>query len=203
MSFCFVYSTCVAHCHSSLPFSNVKYNNSAVVHKKKGTCLQRKIVFVWERQHAQGRDSALFVRRTIHAASSSTPKTQLETFHFHSTMALLNSADPPVFQRFVSRDCEPLASLLAKTCSQTGKRCIFWIEIQNDLKDVVCLKDRDELIVLFMIDQDGELYVSFYEETVQNASKFTHTKSHFPTSRCRCSPFVHREPLRPSLYREL
>lgn len=64
----------------------------------------------------------------------------------------------------------------------------FWIEIQNIFKDVVRLKDQDELIVLFMIDQDGELYVSFYEETVQDASKFTHAKSHFPTSRCRCSP---------------
>lgn len=79
-------------------------------------------------------------------------------------MALSNSADPSVFQRFLSKDGEPLASLPIKTCPESGKRYTFWSDIQDIFKDVVYLKDRDELIVLFMIDQDGELYVSFYEE---------------------------------------
>lgn len=96
-------------------------------------------------------------------------------------MALSDSAYPPVFQRFLSKNGEPLASLPTKTCSQSGKRYIFWSDIQNIFEDVVFLKDLDGLIVLFMIDQDGELYVSFHEEMVQAASKIN-TKSHFPTS---------------------
>ncbi|KAF9375847.1 hypothetical protein CPC16_000501 [Podila verticillata] len=72
-------------------------------------------------------------------------------------MALSDSADPPVFQRFLSKNGEPLASLPIKTCSESGKRYIFWSDIQNIFEDVVYLRDLDELIVLFMIGQDGEL----------------------------------------------
>jgi hypothetical protein len=90
-------------------------------------------------------------------------------------MGLSDSADPSVFQRFLSKDGEPLASLPIKTCPESGKRYTFWSDIQDIFKDIVYLKDRDELIVLFMIDKDGELYVSFYEKTVQDASKITYT----------------------------
>ena len=49
-----------------------------------------------------------------------------------------------------------------KNRDESGKRYILWSDIQNTFEDVVFLKDLDEIIVLFMIGQDGELYVSFH-----------------------------------------
>ncbi|KAF9201779.1 hypothetical protein BGZ59_002521 [Podila verticillata] len=87
-------------------------------------------------------------------------------------MALSDSADPPVFQRFLSKNGEPLTSLPIKTCSESGKRYIFWSDIQNIFEDVVYLRDLDELIVLFMIGQDGELAMLIWEIELRERTGF-------------------------------
>jgi len=80
----------------------------------------------------------------------------------------MDSETPSIFQRFESQDGKPLASLPTYVCPETSKRYILWDDIQSTFADVVFLRrpgnsDRVSNKILFMIDQNGELYVSFSE----------------------------------------
>jgi len=79
-------------------------------------------------------------------------------------MVTLDSDNPSIFQRFESRDGKPLFSLPTHVCPETGKRFILWDDIQSTFADMIFLRrpgDSDSVpnMILFMIDQDGELYV--------------------------------------------
>lgn len=65
-------------------------------------------------------------------------------------------------QKFESEDGTPLASPRSHPCAaDMKKKCIFWSDVQRTFQGVDHLKAEGEQgeRILFMIDDDGELYV--------------------------------------------
>lgn len=89
-------------------------------------------------------------------------------------MTSSDSTDPPVLQDFISEDGKPLTSLPAHLCQETRRRYVLWKDIEDTFKGVdYLIKDVDDTLegldylikgkqrCLFMINQQGELYVFF------------------------------------------
>lgn len=84
--------------------------------------------------------------------------------HFHRnsfpffipTMAHLQSPNTPVFQEFKCTD-RPTVRLRTHICEDTRQRYIFWSDIQDTFEDIDHLRDQKKDLVLFMIDNNGEL----------------------------------------------
>lgn len=74
-------------------------------------------------------------------------------------MALLGCVYRPTFQQFVSEDYQPLASLPIHVCPETNERYVLWSNIQDAFEGVTFLRYWSTTRVLFMITQNGELYV--------------------------------------------
>lgn len=74
-------------------------------------------------------------------------------------MALLDEADPPVLQRFESKDGTPLASLPTLVCAESGERYLLWNEIQLAFEHIDHLEYYLGSRGLFMTNKDDELYV--------------------------------------------
>lgn len=74
-------------------------------------------------------------------------------------------AVPQVFQDFKSKDGEPLQQMPIQICSETGLKCIFWQDVRNTFQGVDYLLGAEYMtvrafkIIMFMIGQNGEVYV--------------------------------------------
>lgn len=82
-------------------------------------------------------------------------------FNFHpslnSTMAPLQRIGPPIIQKFKSANGTLLASLPTHVCTETGERYVLWRDIQDTFKGADHLLDLSKEVVLFTIDNDGEM----------------------------------------------
>lgn len=63
------------------------------------------------------------------------------------------------FQRFQPKDGTPLASLSTQLCAETGEPYFLWSEVQRVFESVDHLHASNAARVMFMIDEDGDLYV--------------------------------------------
>lgn len=82
---------------------------------------------------------------------------QLPTPHIKGFMAPIDETDPPVLQRFESKDGQPLASLPTTVCAETGDRYILWSDTQLAFEDVDHLEYYLGSRGLFMVNKDDEL----------------------------------------------
>ncbi|KAI9231675.1 MAG: hypothetical protein BYD32DRAFT_430245 [Podila humilis] len=71
-------------------------------------------------------------------------------------MAFPQGSDP-VCQRFESTDGTSLDTLPTLICAETGERYVMWSSIRDICEDVDYLETWRRKVVLFMIDNDGEL----------------------------------------------
>lgn len=67
--------------------------------------------------------------------------------------------EPPVLQSFCSQDEQQLPGLPTYYCSETDERYLLWSDVQQAFEGVIYLTDSSLEGALFMIDNDGELYV--------------------------------------------
>lgn len=79
-------------------------------------------------------------------------------------MASLGCVYRPIVQQFVSEDYQPLASLPIQVCPETNEKYILWSDVQDTFAGVVFLRYWSTTRVLFMIRQEGELYVLCFEQ---------------------------------------
>lgn len=72
-------------------------------------------------------------------------------------MAFLHGADPLVFQKFKSRTDKPLIHIPTHVCLETNQRHVLWSDVLDTFEGIDCLLDQDGKLILFMIDNNGEL----------------------------------------------
>ncbi|KAG0352070.1 hypothetical protein BG005_008445 [Podila minutissima] len=74
-------------------------------------------------------------------------------------MSSPESHGPAIFQTFKTKDKKPPPTISTQVCTDTGKRYVLWSSIQEKFVGINYLQDWNDVIVLFMINYDGQLYL--------------------------------------------
>lgn len=74
-------------------------------------------------------------------------------------MALLLENDSSPLQKFMAKNEKPLSSMPVHVCPETGGGYIQWSDIQFTFVGIDHLEYQNKVMVLFMIDSEGDLYV--------------------------------------------
>ncbi|KAF9332225.1 hypothetical protein BG006_004913 [Podila minutissima] len=73
-------------------------------------------------------------------------------------MSSPESHGPAIFQTFETQGEQPSPTIATQVCTHTSKRYVLWSSIQEAFVGINYLQDWNGVIVLFMINSDGQLY---------------------------------------------
>lgn len=111
------------------------------------------------------RNLHLFVCSAAHLpifqSTSPPPLSRLSHTLQCKTMSSPESHGPAIFQTFKTKDKKLPPTISTQVCTDTGKRYVLWSSIQEKFVGINYLQDWNDVIVLFMINYDGQLYVQF------------------------------------------